>query len=105
MELLTQIQQHRQQAIVRLPQLKIEDTKQVVTTLQSYWNNMREEQKLITPMCNERKKNEKKFWSVKKLLIETDISAVYPSRGTLIAETAFGKPHLLKSYTVVPTLS
>ena len=77
----------------------------MVTTLQWYSNNRREEQKLITLMCNKRKKNEKTFWPVKKLPIETDISVVYPSRGTLIKETAFGKPNLLNSYTVVPALS
>ncbi len=66
---------------------------------------MRQEQKLITLMCDERKKHEKTFWSVKKLPIDTDISEVYPSRGTLVKEIAFGKPNLLKSYTVTPALS
>ena len=66
---------------------------------------MREEQKLITLMCNKRKKHKKTFWSVKKLLIETDIHEVYPLWDTLIAETAFGKPNLIKSYTVIPALS
>jgi hypothetical protein len=104
MDILKQVQSHRQQAIQRMSTDKSPQPKQIVANLQSYSNNMREEQKLITQMCEERKKNEKTFWSPKLLPTEIDPKDVYPNRSQLIKETSFGKPNLLKSYSVTPAL-
>jgi hypothetical protein len=45
----------------RMPTDKSPQPKQIVANLHSYSNSTREEQKLITQICNERKKNEKTF--------------------------------------------
>jgi hypothetical protein len=104
MNLLQQIQTHRHQAIIRLPEVKIEDTKAVVGNLQFYLNNMQEQQNIVKLMCEEPKRNDKTFWQQKNLPEMVDPKTVYPSRGDLVKETAFGKPNVLKSYTVIPAL-
>jgi hypothetical protein len=104
MDLIKQIQRHRHQAINRLKVEKVLSPKQKVAHLQSFSNNMREEQKLVKLMAEERKQNEKTFWKPKDLPGHINPSNVYPTKSQLINETAFGKPNILKSYTVIPAM-
>jgi hypothetical protein len=94
---LKQIQQHHQQAIKQMPEVHIENSKQLVVNLQLYSNNMREEQNLIKlTMCKECKQTEKTFWKTKSLPESINPKGTYPSRGELVKEATFGKPNVLK---------
>jgi hypothetical protein len=97
------IHQHRHDAIRRTPTAPSQAD--IVAGLEKLSSDTRAESAIVGQMLHHRKKHANEFWKPRYLPPSVDPKKVYPSTSELIKRSAFGKPNILKTYTVIPAFS
>ena len=100
---MKEIQQHRHDAIDRT--IRVPSQQDIIQSLEKLSHDSRAESAIIDKMHTIRQTHQKEFWKPRHLLTMVELTTMYPSTSELVKRSAFGKPNILKSYTVVPTFS
>jgi hypothetical protein len=95
------IQQHRHDAIHPIPTVPLQAD--IIKGLEKLYTRV--ELALVVQMLQNRKKHTNEFWKPRYLPPAIDPKQVYPSTSELIKRSAFGKPNILRTYTVIPAFS
>jgi hypothetical protein len=103
LRLMKAIQQHRHDAISSIPTATSQQDN--IKSLEKLSTDAHAESAIVRQMLQSRKKHTNEFWKPRYLPPATDTKQVYPSTSELIKSSAFGKPNILKTYTVIPTFS
>ena len=103
LKMMKEIQQHRHDAIDRT--IRVPSQQDIIKSLEKLSHDSRAESAIIDKMHATRQTHQKEFWKPRYLPATVEPTTVYPSTSELVKRSAFGKPNILKSYTVVPTFS